>query len=182
MHIEIHAADTIGKLSLRLTIPTWLKFSFSLTAWKSSPMADMKNGSTWSFAMHSAHIRQTMKTSLWLNLYNIPAILRATPPKLVLIWPGLVPSAYVTKMTGQLQGRKTLYIVLTIIFFLVILATKSMMAPPITTYSNTLLIKNRPHFVVLKTRWTLYWSVFNAICWMFYKDILCTLVLQVLSD
>ena len=109
MRIEIHAADTIGKLFLGLTIPTWLKFSFSLTAWKSCPMADMKNGSTWSFAMHSAHIRQTMKTSLWLNLYNIPAIFRATPPKLVLIWPGLVPSAYVTKMIRQLQGRKTIH-------------------------------------------------------------------------
>lgn len=152
MRIEIHAVDTIGKLSLWLTIPTWLKFSFSLTAWKSCPMADMKNGSTWSFAMHSAHIRQTMKTSLWLNLYNIPAMFRATPPKLVLIWPGLVPSAYVTKMIRQLQGRKTLYIVLTIIFCPVILATKSMMAPPITTYSNTLWFKKSSAFCGAKDK------------------------------
>ena len=124
----------------------------------------------------------TMKTSLWLNLYNIPAMFRATPPKLVLIWPGLVPSAYVTKMIRQLQGRKSLYIVLTIIFCPVILATKSMMAPPITTYSNTLWFKKSSTFCGAKDKMNALLECFNAICWMFYKDILCTLVLQVLSD
>lgn len=70
----------------------WLKFSFSFVACTSCPMADMKNGSISSLAKHSEHIRLLIDVNS--PYIEIPAIFRATPPKLVLILPGLVPSDY----------------------------------------------------------------------------------------